>query len=224
MKLTRPDTVIVTCLCLKLFSRALLFWFQPPRASGFLRAASQTATFMRRAICLWWVCFWVVIVIAIHFHFFWNTVKKHSKSTSKSTQRKEHWSEGFCLKPDNLKIIRANLLFIPHCQVSIKQKHKGLWEWGISDTSLLNLTEYTQEMSPKVEKSWFSDFFCFHSVQVICSTEIKIKVQFKNRKKNKNRKQSSDLTKHTKTWTDAAVGKPLAQLITLLLLFPAAAG
>lgn len=97
--------------------------------------------------CLWgalYVCdgwgFWAVIVIAIHLHFFWNTVKNHSKSTGESTQRKEHWSEGFCLKADNLKIIRANLLFIPHCQVSIKQKHKGLREWGISDRSLLNLT------------------------------------------------------------------------------------
>lgn len=140
MKLTRPDTVIVTCLCLELFSRAPLFWFQPPRASGFLRVTSQTAMFRRRAIRLWWVHFRAVIAIAIHLHFIWKTVKNHSKSKSESTRLKEHWSVHFYLKAYNLKIIRANLLFIPHCQVSIKQKHKGLWEWGISDRSLLNLT------------------------------------------------------------------------------------
>lgn len=47
MKLTRPDTVIVTCLCLELFSPPPLFLFQPRRVRLLSLRASESSG---------WVC------------------------------------------------------------------------------------------------------------------------------------------------------------------------
>lgn len=141
MKRTQPDKVIVTCLRLELFSLLFPVVLVSNSKGVWFPACDQSNSHFYEA------CYTFVMGALMGgdcYCYSLTFLLKHSKKT----QQEHKWKYTvqrtligrFLFKADNLKIIRANLLFIPHCQVSIKQKHKGLWEWGISDRSLLNLT------------------------------------------------------------------------------------